>query len=117
MHKRKWSGVDLTVHTAHAWVSTCVGVKPDWNRIHLNPLREVVSIWIEVNPVYYIPSAYALNSMLYKLPLPCVFPLQLTNSIAIHITRMARTSTVTICVRLIDPYYRRIIRTLLAELT
>ena len=30
---------------------THVGVKPDWIRIHLNPLQEVVSIQIEVNPV------------------------------------------------------------------
>ena len=30
---------------------TCVGVKPDWIRIHLNLLQEVVSIRMEVNPV------------------------------------------------------------------
>ena len=38
---------------AHSLHSHCtrVGVKPDWIRIHLNPLREVVLIRIEVNPV------------------------------------------------------------------
>ena len=40
----------INTHSLHSHC-THVGVKPDWIQIHLNPLREVVSIWVEVNPV------------------------------------------------------------------
>ena len=47
------SNQDWRLIIMHLLHSNCtrVGVKPDWIRIHLNPLREVVSIRIEVNPV------------------------------------------------------------------
>ena len=40
----------INVHSLRSHC-TRVGVKPDWIRIHLNLLREVVSIRMEVNPV------------------------------------------------------------------
>ena len=44
------SNLDQMLINVHSHC-THVGVKPDWIRNHLNPLQEVVSIWIEVNPV------------------------------------------------------------------